>query len=317
MRLVASLALILALGAGATVWRAAAVTRTAEAAFPPEGQFVTVNGAQVHAVVAGTGPDVVLIHGASGSARDFTFSLLPRLARDYRVIAFDRPGFGWSDAISGGEALAPQATTLADAARLLGAERPVVVGHSYGGAVALNWAVTRPDDISALVLLASPSHEWEGGLPLYYQLTSPPLAGRVARTLIEAWVPERLVVGGTRAVFAPDAMPAGYPGHFGPRMSLRENTARVNARQRAILKDQIRAMVPAYPVIDIPVEILHGAADATVFADIHSKRLATEVEQAVLHMLPGHGHMIQHTAEDEVVAAISRAVARAARGPDN
>jgi pimeloyl-ACP methyl ester carboxylesterase len=76
-------------------------------------------------------------------------------------------------------------------------------------------------------------------------------------------------------------------------------------------------MIPAYPGISVPVEILHGTADTTVFAGIHAERLVTEVPGAVLHLLPGHGHMIQHSAEDEVVAAIERAAARVLHRADN
>ena len=83
--------------AGATAWQARAREAAAESAYPPAGQFVTVAGRRVHALVRGTGPDLVLIHGASGSLRDFSFELVDQLARDFRVIALDRPGFGWSD----------------------------------------------------------------------------------------------------------------------------------------------------------------------------------------------------------------------------
>ena len=101
---------------------------------------------------AGDAPDLVLIHGASGNTRDMTFSLAPRLAEDYRVIVLDRPGLGYTDRINGtGATITQQAELLQKAAAQLGADRPIVLGHSYGGAVALAWAVTRPDHISALV----------------------------------------------------------------------------------------------------------------------------------------------------------------------
>jgi hypothetical protein len=99
-RLVTSLVLAaLALGgcAAAVDRRAAAREAAAEARYPPTGQLLTVGGRTVHAQVSGQGPDLVLIHGASGNIRDFTFDLVARLDDRYRVIAFDRPGLGWSD----------------------------------------------------------------------------------------------------------------------------------------------------------------------------------------------------------------------------
>ena len=87
-------ALALAGLAALALWKARAHEARAEAAFPPEGRLIEVNGHRVHAVVTGDGPDLVLIHGASGNARDLTFDLAPRLAARYRVIVLDRPGLG-------------------------------------------------------------------------------------------------------------------------------------------------------------------------------------------------------------------------------
>jgi hypothetical protein len=79
------IALLLAALWGWVQYRAQAHEARAEAAFPPEGQIITVDGHTVHAVVTGQGPDLVLIHGASGNTRDLTFDLAPRLARHYRL----------------------------------------------------------------------------------------------------------------------------------------------------------------------------------------------------------------------------------------
>ena len=83
-----------------------------------------LDGGRVHAVVQGRGPDLVLIHGANGNARDFTFDLVDRMARDFRVIAFDRPGFGHSDAFGGLKSPLAQAQVLRDAAAELGVTAP-------------------------------------------------------------------------------------------------------------------------------------------------------------------------------------------------
>ncbi len=87
---------------------------------------------------------MILIHGASGNTRDFTFDLAKRLDDRYRVIAFDRPGLGWSDS-AGDAGVSPlvQADILRAAADQLGVRNPIVVGHSYGGAVAMAWAPAR------------------------------------------------------------------------------------------------------------------------------------------------------------------------------
>lgn len=311
-RLAASLALLLIAAAGAVHLRAGARERAAEAAFPPEGRFVTVGGRRVHAVVAGDGPEVVLIHGLSGNARDFTFALLPALARRYRVIAFDRPGLGYSDALPpGADGLAEQAAVLQQAAALLGAARPLVVGQSYGGSVGLAWAVERPGTLAALVTVGAPSHVWEGGMSAFYRITAPPLGAVLAVPLLTALAPGAQVRQATESVFAPQPMPAGYAEHLGAPLTLRRPSLRANARHRARLKADLAALVPRYPDLTLPVEVLHGTADQTVSPAIHAEAFAREVASARLTLLPGQGHMPHHTAQAEVLAAIDRAAERA------
>jgi pimeloyl-ACP methyl ester carboxylesterase len=318
MTLAVSLLGLLALMAAlavVTLLRAGAMERAVEAAYPPEGRFVTVDGMRLHAVVMGIGPDLVLIHGSAASARDFTFDLAPALAGRYRVIAVDRPGHGWSDAAPGGGSIHVQARLIREAAAALGAGRPLVMGHSYGGAVALAWAVDAPDSIAGLITVSAPSHPWASDLSRFYKVTSNPLGRALVIPLITAYLPDRLIDEGLAQIFAPQPVPPGYARHFGPRLSLRRVALTENARQRARLKAEITAMAPAYPSLGLPVEQVHGTADATVDIGIHAERLNRDVPGAHLVALPGIGHAPHHVAMDAVIAAIDRAAARAAAGP--
>ena len=302
--------------AGATAWQARAREAAAESAYPPAGQFVTVAGRRVHALVRGTGPDLVLIHGASGSLRDFSFELVDQLARDFRVIALDRPGFGWSDPLPEAQDLQAQARHLRAAAAHLGAARPIVLGHSYGGAVALAWATDAPDSLAALIPVSAPSHSWSTGLPWLYKLTAPLPGQALLVPLITAWTPKSLLVSEVSAVFDPNKMPQGYAQHFGPEMTLRRVTLRTNARQRAALKAEIEEMIARYPALTLPVEIVHGTEDTTVGLKIHSEPLLRALPNAHLTPLEGVGHMPHHAAPQEVIAAVHRAHARAALASD-
>ena len=165
------LALIVLLAA-VTLWRAARVEAAAERDFPPSGQFIEVDGTRVHYLEQGKGPALVLLHGASGNLRDMSFSLIDRLAQHYRVIAFDRPGLGYTDVIAD-MSLSGQARLLSQAARQLGADNPLLVGQSYGGAVAKAWALDHP--AAALVTLGSPSLPWDSDLPTLYKVNTHPI----------------------------------------------------------------------------------------------------------------------------------------------
>ena len=295
-----------------TLLRAASHEARAEATHPPQGQILDVNGHRVHAQVMGSGPDIVLIHGASGNLRDMTLSLAPKLAERYRVISFDRPGLGYTDGIDEtGASLAQQAELLSSAAQILNAEKPIVVGHSYGGAVALAWAVHHPDRLSALVPLAAASNPWDTPLDPLYRVTSHPIGSALVVPLITAFVPDRVVENALASTFLPQSPPDGYQDHFGPGLTLRRGSMRANATQRANLLDEIKTQVPLYAEIAVPTEIIHGTADTTVSLHIHSEKLVEQIPDATLTRLDGIGHMPHHSAETDVVAAIDRAANRA------
>lgn len=294
----------------------------AEAAFPPEGEFIDVDGIRVHAVVRGASdaPPLVLIHGSSGNTRDWTLDIVPRLAEHYRVIVFDRPGLGYTQrapgsGVSGGETITEQATLLQKAATMLGADRPIVLGHSYGGAVALAWAVHHPDGLSALVAVSAASHRWDTGLSTYYKILSHPLLGPLVIPLLTAFVPDTKVEREVAAVFKPDAVPDGYLAHFGAGLTLRRTSMRANALQRAGLLDEITALMPRYGDIAIPVEVLHGTADTLVWSAIHSEPLSRAIPGASLTLLPGTGHMPHHAAPQAIIDAIHRAARRSGLEP--
>lgn len=300
--------------AALTGWRLSTREAAALAAHPPVGQIITVDGARVHALVRGAGPDLVLIHGASGNLRDFTFALVDRLAQSYRVIAFDRPGFGHSDPLPAGDySLDSQALRLRKAAATLGVTRPVVLGQSYGGAVALSWALQDPP--AALVLVAGVSMPWPGKLDPWYRVTSTPLGRATLVPLASAFVPESYVRSAVGRVFAPQMAPEGYLDHLGLDLTLRRQTMTTNVAQINSLRPQVVEMLPKYSGLNVPVELIHGDADTIVPLTVHSAELVKHLPQAQVTVLPGVGHMPHHTNPEAVIEAIDRAARRAGLHP--
>lgn len=292
--------------------RATARETAAEAAFPPTGRIVTVDGIPVHAHVQGQGPDLVLIHGASGNTRDFTFALVDRLAQDYRVIAFDRPGLGWTGSM-GPDGISPmmQAALLQKAADQLGVTRPIVAGHSYGGAVAMAWALTDTPDVSAVVVLSGATMPWPGGLGAYYAVTGSRIGAATVIPALTAFATDRQTDRIVEAIFAPQSAPEGYADYVGIGLTMRRSTLRDNALQVTRLKPHVTRMSQEYPRLNLPVEILHGTADDVVPARIHAIPLADLLPQGDLTLIEGAGHMPHHSHPDEVIAAIHRAAQRA------
>ncbi len=238
MRLAASL-ILAALALGGTAFavdrRATAREADATAAWPPEGTLIEVGGRTVHGVTRGQGPDLILIHGASGNLRDFTLSFMDRLTDRYRVTAFDRPGLGHTDRVSDafahpfarfGESPADQAALLAAAADALGLENPVILGHSYGASVAMAWALDRPNDVAGVVNVSGATMPWPGGLGLLYQINGTGLGGALVPPLLAAFTPEPYVDRVIEEIFTPDTAPQGYAEAVGAGLTIRRDTLR-------------------------------------------------------------------------------------------
>ena len=284
---------------------------------PPIGQIIEQDGKMVHVWVEGSGPDLILLHGASGNLRDFTFGLTDKLLQNFRVIAFDRPGLGHSDALHRrGESPQEQARHLAKVADRLGVETAVVVGHSFGGSVAMAWALERPDQVAALVSLAGAVNPWPGELGAWYDIVGSRLGGATLVPLIAAFAPLSLAEKSVVSIFEPDPVPEGYMDYIGVDLTLRSDVLRANARQVNGLRPHVVTMSEAYPSLNIPVEILHGADDVTVPLSVHSDPLSRAVETANLTVLESTGHMPQHANQEATVSAIERAAARAGLRPD-
>lgn len=293
--------------AGVTHWRASAREAAAEATYPPTGDFLTVDGRRLHYEIAGSGPDLVLIHGASGSLRDLTFTLRDQLTDRYRVIVVDRPGLGHSEGMDD-QSLKAQARAIKAGVAALGVTDPVVLGQSYGGAVALAWALDGGP--RALVLVGSPSLPWPGELDIWYRATSTAVGRAVAVPLASAFVPDGYVRSATAAVFAPDPVPPGYDAFLGTALTLRRETLAANTAQVNALRAELVTMEPRYPALLLPVELIHGSADTVVPLAIHSGPLADLLPNVRLTVIEGAGHMPHHAHAAEVIAAIDRAALR-------
>ncbi|WP_417601730.1 alpha/beta fold hydrolase [Pararhodobacter oceanensis] len=282
---------------------------------PPLGDLIEVEGRQVHVLVTGrprgSARDVVLIHGSNGNLRDFTFDLVDRLSPRYRVIAVDRPGLGYSDTWGAIDSdPREQARILQLALAQIGVTRPIVVGHSYGGAVAMGWALNAPSETGALVLISGATHPWDEDLSAWYRFNRTALAPTV-RAALAAFAPEPAAHRAIADLFAPDPLPEGYVAHFGAGLSMRRSSQANNVRQVNDLLGYITAMAPQYDRLTLPIEILQGARDPVIAQETHGDRLIAQASGARLTVIEDAGHMLHHTHPEAVIAAIHRAASRA------
>lgn len=292
---------------GACVHSAVYASRV-EDRFPDVGDRVRVNGADVHVLRRGeTGPPVLMIHGASANAREFSWTLAPRLSGDHRIFMADRPGHGHSERLAGAETLGVQAAQMAGVLDALApGEQAVVVGHSFGGGVALRLALDRPDLVKALVLSAPVSHDWGGGGGAWYnKYAGPPIVGHAFSQLVPIVGPAQ-VKAGIGNVFDPAPAPDGYFEKSGIGLLFRPSNFRANARDVNALREELIAQQARYDALDIPVVVFSGSKDTVIKPQLHAGKLKDQVPDFTLVALPDEGHMPHHGQGDEMASVISR-----------
>ena len=282
-----------------------------ERSHAPAGRMIDVAGGRLHVVELGArntaSIPVVLIHGASSNLESMRQPLGERLSRNHRVIMIDRPGHGFSTRDSLRDATpAIQARMIDEALGKLGVRQAIFVGHSWGGAVGPALALNHPDRVAGLVQLAPVTHRWNGGVAWYHNLGALPVIGPLfAHTLA---LPTGLLMlnPGARGAFLPQAMPDGYVNSTRLSLLLRPREFLANAHDMVALKEAVTAQSMRYGEIKVPVIILHGDVDKSVYLTTHSQPFAKLVPQTELIVLPGVGHLVPNAATDQIVAAVER-----------
>jgi pimeloyl-ACP methyl ester carboxylesterase len=283
-------------------------TRTAERLNPPAGRFLHIDGVRLHYVERGEGPPVVLLHGNGTMVQDFDLSgLLDLAAAHYRVIAFDRPGYGHSTRPRGRVwTPAAQADLFAKAFRSLGMERPIVVGHSWGALVALALGLQHPSEVRSLVLL---SGYYFPSLRLDVPLMSPPaipFIGGIMRYTLSPLLGRLLWPAFMRRLFGPGPVPRRFLNHYPKGMSLRPSQLKAAGAESALMVPAAAALRRHYAELRTPAFIVAGAEDRYVSPQ-QSIRLHKAIEGSELRLVSGMGHMVHHFAPRKVVAAIDAA----------
>lgn len=314
----------LLLSAGALLWLFLVTrmkTGAIERRFPPIGTVKTVNGLAVHYVdrPAKGDPDapvVVFLHGASGNLRDPFYGYGGRLNGRVRQIFIDRPGHGWSE--RGGDEMASpagQARHILAFLDLLGIERAIFVGHSWGGALAVTMGVLFPERVSGLLLSAPVSHPWPGGINWYYPFAARAVIGRLFANTLALPVGARQIACATDKVFWPNPVPDYYVEHAGGEMVLVPKRFRANALDVARLRDHLVAISPRYPEITAPVTLITGDRDQIVLPWVHSDGLERDIAGLRRIDLKKTGHMPHHAEPDLFAAEILRLAEKAAASP--
>jgi pimeloyl-ACP methyl ester carboxylesterase len=295
-----------------TAWTA----RKVEAALPPKGRWIDAGLARLHVREAGPegAPAIVMIHGLAGQSSHYTYGVVPALEARFRTVALDRPGSGYSPRDARDPAdLRVQADAVAALIDALGLGRPLVVGHSLGGAVALTLALDHPDKVAGLALLAPLTHMQEAPPAVFKGLTiqSPLVRSLVAWTLM---IPAS--IRNSRAtmaqVFGPDPVPKDFATRGGGLLGLRPKAFIGASRDLQALPGMLPQQQARYGSLSMPVHVLYGRGDRILDWKHNGQALVDKVPNATLTLIDG-GHMLPVTHAQQCADFIAEA-ARACAG---
>jgi pimeloyl-ACP methyl ester carboxylesterase/uncharacterized membrane protein YbhN (UPF0104 family) len=246
--------------------------------------------------------ELVLLHGQPGSPADWQ-QVAARLPARLHAVAPDRPGYGSSPLPAGG--FAANARAVLDDLDSRGIKRAVLVGHSYGGGVALSAASMAPSRVEAVILLASVGPGCVNG---WDRLLAAPGAGQLCALVawrLTPWIARaRLAWLGRRrgSALRPDEHVNWQVwGHAGSGHGALWRT--FLAEQRALLRE-LAELEGAIGSVQAPVLLLADPRDTLVPIDT-ARRLARALPDARLQLVHGAGHHLPRRAPDAVADAIA------------
>ncbi|MEM9421620.1 MAG: alpha/beta hydrolase [Pseudomonadota bacterium] len=306
---------LLLLTYGWSFWYERFVTKMA----PPAGDFAKTSFGRVHYLRSDLSEveksklrPLVLLHGSTTNALDMDIDLARRFDGERDVIIPDRLGHGFSDRPKDGWRLDTQAAAVNELLQQLGVEQPIICGQSYGGALALRYALDYPDNLSGLVLLAPVTHPWPGGVTWYNRIGINPLYGSLfRRTFIALYGRYGSSRAVTRALHGSPHLSA-YHARTRAALTFRPTEFHANAEDIVRLYEQLDSMHRHYGSITVPTEILAGSHDMTVITSVHGRRLVKDMPNANVSVIEEAGHAIHHThpeASAETIRALDARLA--------
>lgn len=278
----------------------------------PTGSFVRVAGLRIHYIERpGSGTPVVLIHGLPGTAEDF--NAVTPLLPGRRTIAIDRPGFGYSG--DGYLKFDRQIEVLEALLRRLGVTRPILVGHSYGGTLALAFAERHPSEVRGLVLVDAAAAGTRAGsfeqtqahvvkflqLPVIHQIANATFGQLLDTVSVDmtdgkAFHPQPVASAHRHRVLAINMTKGNLEAYGGEELAANGVFEQIDRHLGTIA---------------VPAVVIQGKDDELV-KPVYGRKLAAMLPHASLDMVPG-GHMAPYT----YPAAIAAGVQSLTRGSPN
>jgi pimeloyl-ACP methyl ester carboxylesterase len=288
------------------------IAARAERLVPPSGKFIDVGGNRIHYVETGEGRPIVFVHGLGGPLHHFRHPMFPMLP-GYRLVALDRPGSGYSVRAPGATARLPeQAEVVTKFIEKLGLEKPLLVGHSLGGAVALTVALNHPNTISGVIALAPLTHMED---EVRVEFKSLYITSKLKRWLIAQTtaVPASLKYASQTLdfVFGPQKWPEDYIIAGGGMLGLRPSHFFATASDIVAIEKDLPEIERRYGEIGMPAALMYGTADRVLDYKRHGLPMKDKIAGLDFELAEGQGHMLPFMAKERVAGMIERIAAKA------
>lgn len=306
---IAAIAAAIVLAGLALAANANAYVRRTEARFPPTGRIIEADGVRLHMREAGPqgAPRMLLIHGASSNLLELWGPLADEFSPLHRVIAYDRPGMGYSTrAKRDAHTLASQAKCAARALEQSGQGPALIVGHSLGAGVALRLALDHPHLVSGLVLIAPACCPYPGKPAWWARLSATPILGDLFCNLLIPWLGPPMSPTSVANNFWPAPVPVNYLEEAGVPMIFRPRAFQASALDVCATNVEFGAQQPRYAELFTATVIITAEKDRIVSPKRHARALAAMLPAAELVIAPDTGHMPHRLRTDLVIAAIRR-----------
>jgi pimeloyl-ACP methyl ester carboxylesterase len=273
----------------------------AEKTAPQTGSMIAVEGGSIHYTDDGPrgGKTVVLIHGLAGNMRNFNYGMIEDLSREFRVITVDRPGSGYSTRQSDDLAsLSAQSAMIWAFLDTIGVEKPVLVGHSLGGALSLAMAMDRKGGVGALALLAPLTAAISEPPPVFKPLKiGSPVVRRIIGHTIAAPIARITSKKVVAEVFAPEKPPEDFMSRGGGILGMRPKAFITASADLVGVHASMAEQSARYASdLDVPGGILFGTDDNLLAPEIHGEPM--QKFGLTSETMAGRGHMIPVTAPE-------------------
>ena len=288
------------------------IAAQSEKLVPAAGKFIDIDGNRIHYVDQGEGPPILFVHGLGAQLLQFRHPLFDKFD-GYRLIAMDRPGAGYSVRARGASArLTEQARVINRFIDSLGLEKPLLVGHSLGGLVALTTALEHPRAISGIALLAP--------LTRYQDTVPPEFKALYIRSPLKRWLMANTLAIPTSLKYAPQTLAF----IFGPQppdddylikgggwVGLRPSHFYGAVSDFTAIEQDMPTLEKRYGEISMPAGILFGTEDRVLGYERHGLGMEGAIPGLEIEILHGVGHMPHYVAAEKVAAFIKRIADRA------